>query len=197
MDNGPVGLPRSNLCSNTLLFCLIWISSHSDSAFTTDTPTPCNPPDILYAFDSNFPPACSSVRTTSAAERFSGSPGWRSVGIPLPSSVTVQLPSWWRITSMLLQCPARDSSTLLSTTSYTRWCNPSGPVDPMYIAGLFLTALSPLSTFISSAPYVSISSSFIFSSSFLSVFEVFALIFPFSVIRLINHLFMNLAEFSV
>ena len=36
----------------------------------------------------------------------------------------------------------------LSTTSYTKWCNPLGPVEPMYIPGRLRTASSPSSTWI-------------------------------------------------
>ena len=35
---------------------------------TTETPTPCRPPDTLYALWSNLPPAWSLVSTTSVAE---------------------------------------------------------------------------------------------------------------------------------
>ena len=31
--------------------------SHSDSAFTTETPTPWSPPETLYPSPPNFPPA--------------------------------------------------------------------------------------------------------------------------------------------
>ena len=37
-------------------------------------PTPCSPPEILYALLSNFPPAWSSVSATSAAVLFLESP---------------------------------------------------------------------------------------------------------------------------
>ena len=38
------------------------------SALTQLTPTPCRPPETLYVFESNLPPACSLVSTTCAAE---------------------------------------------------------------------------------------------------------------------------------
>ncbi len=60
---------------------------------TTDTPTPCKPPDTLYEFWSNLPPACSSVITISAAERLGSflSSFFTSVGIPRPLSATLIL----------------------------------------------------------------------------------------------------------
>src|SRR3989344_340216 len=57
------------------------------------------------------------------------------------------------MTLILLQNPARASSMLLSTTSYTRWCRPLRVVSPMYMEGLFLTALRPSITWMSLAPY--------------------------------------------
>ena len=44
---------------------------------------------------------------------------------------------------MVSQNPARDSSTELSTISYTRWCSPRDEVLPIYIPGLLRTASSP------------------------------------------------------
>jgi len=61
-------------------------------------------------------------------------------------SVTEHEPSSPRRTSTRSQCPARASSIELSTTSYTRWCNPRADVEPMYMPGRFRTASSPLST---------------------------------------------------
>ena len=40
----------------------------SERAFTTETPTPCNPPETLYESLSNFPPAQILVITTSRAD---------------------------------------------------------------------------------------------------------------------------------
>ena len=54
---------------------------------------------------------------------------------------------------MIEQWPAMASSTLLSTTSQTRWCRPVGPVDPMYMPGRFRTASSPSRTVMSTALY--------------------------------------------
>src|SRR3989344_6586266 len=52
-----VGIPRSYVWRNNLLF--LRTSTHMDleRAFTTDAPTPCSPPDTLYADPPNFPPA--------------------------------------------------------------------------------------------------------------------------------------------
>ena len=60
---------------------------------------------------------------------------WMSTGMPLPSSVTEQLPSARSAISMFLQRPASASSMELATTSSTRWCSPRAPVSPMYMAG--------------------------------------------------------------
>src|SRR6185369_12002804 len=66
------------------------LAQHSDSAFTTDTPTPWSPPDTLYESLSNLPPAWSVVMTTSSAGFFVVA--WMSVGIPRPLSRTLTLP---------------------------------------------------------------------------------------------------------
>jgi len=103
---------------------------------------------------SNFPPACSSVSTTSTADFLCS--GISSTGIPLPSSSTIIELSASIVIVMFLQCPAIASSMELSTTSYTKWCRPSFPVPPMYIPGLFLTASNPSRTCIFDASYLSI-----------------------------------------
>ena len=66
---------------------------------TTETPTPCRPPETLYELLSNLPPACSSVMMTSAAERFSSL--CRSTGMPRPLSSTVTELSVWIVTRTL------------------------------------------------------------------------------------------------
>ena len=62
-----------------------------ERAFTTETPTPCKPPETLYESLSNLPPAPILVITTSSAE----TPSFlcRSTGIPRPLSSTVTEPS--------------------------------------------------------------------------------------------------------
>ena len=53
----PLGAP--SLYSCWCIFpplCIVRFKS-SDKAFTTETPTPCKPPDTLYELSSNFPPA--------------------------------------------------------------------------------------------------------------------------------------------
>ena len=114
-------------------------------------PTPCRPPLTLYASDSNLPPACRVVKTVVSADSFVFGLGF--TGIPLPLSVTVTDPFFSRRTSIELHRPAIASSTELSTTSQTKWCNPLGPVEPMYIAGLFRTASRPSKTFMSLESY--------------------------------------------
>ena len=83
--------------TNSLYLCIV-TSSHSDKAFTTDAPTPCNPPDTLYPPPPNLPPACKIVKTTSTA----GKPAlWLiPTGIPLPLSITVIELSSLIVTSM-------------------------------------------------------------------------------------------------
>ena len=90
-------------------------SSFFDSAFTTDTPTPCNPPETLYVLLSNLPPACRTVSATSTPGFFSVL--WMSTGMPRPLSATVMALFSWIVTSILVQKPASASSTELSTTS--------------------------------------------------------------------------------
>src|SRR5712692_9077541 len=89
---------------------------------------------------------------TSAADLFRYS-RWLSTGMPRPLSDTRQPPSASNVTSILVASPAIASSTELSTTSYTRWCSPDGPVDPMYMPGRSRTGSRPLSTVMSLAVY--------------------------------------------
>src|SRR6185503_4945118 len=111
----------------------------------TDTPTPCRPPETLYEFWSNLPPACSSVITISAAERLRSSSSLMSVGMPRPLSTTEMELSVWITTLMSSQWPANASSIALSTTSKTMWWSPvPSEVSPMYMPGRFLTASRPL-----------------------------------------------------
>jgi hypothetical protein len=51
----------------------LWISTaiRVESAFTTETPTPCRPPETAYALPSNLPPACRTVSATSTPGFFS------------------------------------------------------------------------------------------------------------------------------
>ena len=72
-------------------------SRNTDKALTTDEPTPCRPPETLYESESNFPPACNSVKITSIAARPSRC--IMPTGIPRPLSVTVAEPSAFKMTS--------------------------------------------------------------------------------------------------
>ena len=92
----------------------------AESAFTTETPTPCRPPEIEYPPPPNFPPAFSVVSATSTAGRRSFARGIGLTGIPAPSSCTDTLPSACSVTMILVARPAIASSTELSTTSVTR-----------------------------------------------------------------------------
>ena len=76
-----------------------------------------------------------------------------STGIPRPLSRTSIELSSFMMTSISVQYPAKASSIELSTTSYTRWCNPFSPISPMYMAGRLRTASSPSRTVILLAEY--------------------------------------------
>src|SRR3989344_885326 len=122
-----------------------------ESAFTTDTPTPCSPPETLYPVPPNFPPAWSMVITVSSADFFVCL--WTSIGIPRPSSVTRTRWFGKSVTKIFLAYPAIASSMELSTTSQIKWCRPSAPVEPIYIPGRFRTGSKPSNTKISLAVY--------------------------------------------
>src|ERR1700732_1496358 len=147
-----VGTPFSYDCSHTSPSRQISSSSLSASAFTTETPTPCSPPETLYVSLSNFPPACNTVITTSAAGFFSVA--CMSTGMPRPLSITVTLLSSCTITLISSQKPAMASSTELSQTSQTMWSKPIPPVEPMYIAGRLRTASMPPRTLMEVASYL-------------------------------------------
>ena len=80
LNSSPVFLPSRRIVSR----------NHFDKALTQDTPTPCRPPDTLYEFWLNLPPACNTHITISAAERFGSclSSNFTPVGMPRPLSVT-------------------------------------------------------------------------------------------------------------
>src|SRR5699024_10974629 len=86
-------------------------------ALTTDEPTPCKPPDDLYEPDENLPPACKTVKITSAV----GRPlECMPVGIPRPLSLIVILSSRWMTILISSPKPLIISSTALSVISYTK-----------------------------------------------------------------------------
>ena len=125
-----------------------------DNAFTTEDPTPCSPPLVLYALLSNFPPAWSVVNTTRSAL----TPFWCiPTGMPRPLSEMVAEPSASSVTRISLHSPARCSSTELSTISYIKWFKPFVETLPIYIPGRFLTASSPSKTVMLDASYVVLS----------------------------------------
>src|SRR5215831_20069206 len=68
-----------------------------------------------------------------------------STGMPRPLSRMEMEPSTWIVTSIRSQKPARCSSTELSNTSDTQWCNARSSVPPMYMPGFFRTASNPSS----------------------------------------------------
>ena len=118
--SGSLTAPRSKPMRCSVPSFSTSTSVHSLSAFTHFTPTPCRPPDTLYAPLSNLPPACTSVRITSTAGRplmagFSCFIG--STGMPRPSSLTLQLPSTPSTTVTAVAKPAMHSSMALSTHS--------------------------------------------------------------------------------
>jgi hypothetical protein len=78
-------------------------SSRLASALVTLTPTPCRPPEKLYAPPaplSNLPPACRRANTISSTGTCSS--GCRPNGMPRPSSVTDTEPSVCTVTAMRL-----------------------------------------------------------------------------------------------
>src|SRR4030081_741114 len=92
--------------------------------------------------------------TISAAERFNSSSSLTPVGIPRPLSRTEIELSVWMVTVISSQKPAKASSTALSTTSNTMWCNPvPSAVSPMYMPGRLRTASRPFRTLMASEPY--------------------------------------------
>ena len=56
--NGDLALPFLNSIKYFLPSLLISNSNFSDKAFTTETPTPCNPQIPYKNYESNLPPAC-------------------------------------------------------------------------------------------------------------------------------------------
>ena len=52
---------------------------------------------------------------------------------------------------MVSPWPAIASSTELSTISWTMWCRPRSPVEPMYMPGRLRTASRPSRTVMSEA----------------------------------------------
>ena len=54
---GFIDLPSLNNISYSFPSLKILSSRFSDNALTTETPTPCNPPETFYDSWSNFPPA--------------------------------------------------------------------------------------------------------------------------------------------
>jgi hypothetical protein len=110
--------PREKAISCTLPPRRTVTRVHSERAFTTETPTPCRPPETLYeppSWFSNLPPACSAVSASSRPDTFSV--GWMSTGMPRPLSTTVTELSTWMVTSTRSAKPASASSIELSTTS--------------------------------------------------------------------------------
>ncbi len=122
-----------------------------DSAFTTEEPTPCRPPETLYAELPNLPPACSIVYTTRIVATFFA--GCISTGTPRPLSLIHIPPSFCIVICISLQKPASCSSMLLSRISQTRWCSPRGPVEPIYMPGRLRTASRPSNITISFPVY--------------------------------------------
>ena len=91
--------PFLNVISLILPSLYIVTFIHFDKAFTTEEPTPCKPPDTLYPDVSNFPPACNIVYITSGV-LFPDA--CLPIGTPLPSSLTIMLPCFVSVTTILL-----------------------------------------------------------------------------------------------
>ena len=104
-----------------------------ESAFTTETPTPCKPPETLYESTDQFSPACNSVITISA-DQLPSSSVCISTGIPLPLSKMRTELSDFKCTVISVQNPAKDSSIELSKTE-NHMVVKIHPVSPIYIPG--------------------------------------------------------------
>ena len=92
------GSPRWNDIAQVLPPRSTSTSRRSESALTTEAPTPCRPPDAAYEPPPNLPPAWSLVKTTSTPD--SPVRGSMSTGMPRPVSCTSTLPSACRTMSM-------------------------------------------------------------------------------------------------
>ena len=136
----PFGTHLLYFCSYISPLRCTCTTSSSDSAFTTEAPTQCKPPEILYADFSNLPPAWSTVNTASSTDL----PVLvcTSTGIPRPSSFISTRPFSISLIVIWLQWPAIDSSIALSTISVIIWCKPVILVVPIYIPGLWRTGSS-------------------------------------------------------
>ena len=138
------GSPRWNDIAQVLPSRSTSTSSRSDSALTTEAPTPCRPPEAAYEPQPNLPPACSLVKTTSTPLRpvF----GSMSTGMPRPC----RAPRRCRPGAGPPRCPtpwpASASSTELSMISHRQCMSPRESVEPMYMPGRLRTASSPSST---------------------------------------------------
>ena len=142
-ENTP-GSPRWNDIDQVLPLRSTSTSSRSESALTTDAPTPCRPPEAAYDPPPNLPPACSLVKTTSTPDR--PVRGSMSTGMPRALSRTSTLPSVCRMTSIREPWPPSASSTELSMISHRQCIRPRESVEPMYMPGRLRTASRPSST---------------------------------------------------
>jgi hypothetical protein len=105
--SGSTTSPPENAIVATLPSRQTITSRRLASALVTLTPTPCKPPEKLYAALpplSNLPPACRRVKTISTT--LTRSSGCRPTGMPRPSSSTLTEPSPWRVTSIAVATPA-------------------------------------------------------------------------------------------
>ena len=136
-----VTFPWANSMWYTLLSLETSTSNHSETALTHLAPTPWVPPENLYPPWPYLPPEWRVVSTSSTVGIFFT--GCGSTGMPRPSSWIEIEPSTWMVTSIREQCPARCSSTELSSTSETQWCSARSSVPPMYMPGFFRTASKP------------------------------------------------------
>ena len=97
--------------------------TQSDSALTTETPTPQAAGDFCSCCCQNLPPACQTVMMTSAAEWPSF--GWMPVGIPRPLSATLTELSAWMVTVIFCRNVRRAlRQWRCRGTSNTMWCRP-------------------------------------------------------------------------
>ena len=126
-----------------------------ESALTHFAPTPCNPPEYLYAPWPNLPPACKLVSTNSTA----GILNFLCVSSGMPRAVVLHRHRAIRMNRNFVSCcksrpDARRSSYRAPRTHSDEVPFSSG--SPMYIPGRFRTASRPSSLSILDASYRSV-----------------------------------------
>lgn len=124
-------------------------ATHLKAHWIMNSDTPCSPPDTLYEFWLNLPPACMDM-TISAAERLGSclSSNYGRYWNSRPLSATEIELSAWMVITISSQCPASASSMALSTTSKPYDANRYHQKYRRYISTLELPTPSPNTWFI-------------------------------------------------